>query len=82
MGDKKRFAFYDISSSNAKSVRTFDKKVYNLKGTVAIEARTGNVEKVADIYYRVRSVMDTKHKVIAKRKNEDDELQTIRPHQR
>lgn len=77
MGKEQRLAFYDISSSRAQSVKTFDGKVYQLKGAVAVEHTTGNIERVAEIYYRVRSVMDEKQKVIAKRRNQDDELTTV-----
>ncbi|PHE52954.1 hypothetical protein [Bacillus pseudomycoides] len=77
MGKEQRLAFYDISSSCAQSVKTFDGKVYQLKGAVAVENATGNIERVAEIYYRVRSVMDEKQKIIAKRRNQNDELTTV-----
>ncbi|MHB0803430.1 hypothetical protein PVK73_29330 [Bacillus thuringiensis] len=45
MGKEQRLAFYDISSSSAQSVKTFDGKVYQLKGAVAVEDTTGNIER-------------------------------------
>lgn len=76
MGKEQRLAFYDISSC-AQSVKTFDGKVYQLKGAVAVESTTGHIERVAEIYYRVRSVMDEKRNIIAKRRNHNDELTTV-----
>ncbi len=35
MGEVKRLAYYDISSSNAQSVKTFDGKTYKIRGAVA-----------------------------------------------
>ncbi|KMY52552.1 hypothetical protein AC623_20670 [Bacillus sp. FJAT-27231] len=74
MKEEKRLSFYEISSLPAKSLKTFDGKMYMLKGAIAVEPSTGEIERVADIYYRVRSVIDEERNVIAKRKNRDDEL--------
>lgn len=77
MGEVKRLAYYDISSSNAQSVKTFDGKTYKLRGAVAVDNKTGNIERVAEIYYRIRSVIDESQKVIAKRRTKDDELKVV-----
>jgi hypothetical protein len=34
MGKEKRLTFYDIAASQAHSVKTFDGKTYELKGTL------------------------------------------------
>lgn len=58
-----------------KSVKTFDKEVYELKGSLAINQKNGEVKKIADIYYNVRTALDDKKRVIGKRKKRTDELQ-------
>lgn len=75
--EKKRLSYFDIASSAAESVKTFDGKTYSLKGALAVEKQTGEIKRVAEIYYRVRSVRDEKHNIIAKRKQEDGELVAI-----
>ena len=45
MGKEQRLTFYDIAASQAHSVKTFDGKTYELKGTIAIENNTGSIEK-------------------------------------
>lgn len=74
---QKRLAFYDISDARAKSAKTFDGKLYMLKGGVAVEKGTGDVKRVADIYYEVRSVMDQAHTIVAKRRKKDEELKEV-----
>lgn len=75
--EKKRLSYFDIASSSAESVKTFDGKTYALKGAIAVESKTGEIKRVAEIYYRVRSVRDEKHNIIAKRKQEDGELVAV-----
>ncbi|PDZ10836.1 hypothetical protein CON70_14770 [Bacillus pseudomycoides] len=77
MGKEQRLTFYDIAASNAHSVKTFDGKTYHLKGAIAIENGTGNIEKVAQIYYQVRSVRDEHKNLIAKRKHKQAELVVV-----
>ncbi|MBT2576873.1 hypothetical protein J7E43_05560 [Bacillus sp. ISL-8] len=77
MGKEKRLTFYDVSCK-AHSVKTFDGKTYQLKGAVAIENNTGEIERTSQIYYMVRSVLDKNHNLIAKRKNVEDELVAIK----
>ncbi|PFZ03377.1 hypothetical protein COL60_25820 [Bacillus pseudomycoides] len=77
MGKEQRLTFYDLAASNAHSVKTFDGKTYDLKGAIAIENGTGSIEKVAQIYYQVRSVRDEHKNLIAKRKNKQAELVAV-----
>lgn len=74
---KKRLPFYEISSSSARSIKTFDGKTYRLRGNIAVEDETKDIQRVADIYYRVRTVVDDERNIIAKRTHEDDELTTL-----
>lgn len=78
MGKEQRLTFYDIAASQAHSVKTFDGKTYELKGAIAIENGTGSIEKVAQIYYRVRSVRDEHQNLIAKRKHKQAELVAVK----
>lgn len=78
MGKEKRLAYYDISSSSAKGLKTFEGKTYELKGALAVERETGKIERVAEIYYRVRSVVNEKGIIIAKRKTIEDELISVK----
>ncbi|SFM43862.1 hypothetical protein SAMN04488573_1631, partial [Bacillus sp. 5mfcol3.1] len=45
---------------------------------IAIENSTGSIEKVAQIYYQVRSVRDEHQNLIAKRKNKHAELVAVK----
>ncbi|MYL43975.1 hypothetical protein [Virgibacillus salexigens] len=74
---KRRLSHVDLSYK-AKSVKTFDNEVYELKGSIAVNTDNGEIQKVADIYYRVRTAVNSQKHVIAKRKNTNDELQTYR----
>ncbi|WP_283750619.1 hypothetical protein [Bacillus cereus] len=78
MAKEQRLTFYDIAASQAHSVKTFDGKTYELKGTIAIESTTGNIEKVAQIYYQVRSVRGEHQNLIAKRKHKQSELVAVK----
>jgi hypothetical protein len=53
-------------------------KTYELKGAVAIENKTGEIQNLAQIYYQVRSIVDSKKNLIAKRKNQDSELVAVK----
>ncbi|MCP1285216.1 hypothetical protein BW897_29390 [Bacillus cereus] len=77
MEKESRLTFYDVSCK-AHSVKTFDGKTYQLRGAVAIENKTGEIVKIAQVYYKVRSVVDKNNNLIAKRKNPEDELVAIR----
>ncbi|WP_301285775.1 hypothetical protein [Priestia flexa] len=41
MEAEKRLAFYDISDARAKSAKTFDGKLYTLKGAFLLEGFSG-----------------------------------------
>jgi hypothetical protein len=81
MKSEKRIPYYEIASKKkAHSLKTFDgkKKTYELKGAVAIENKTGEIQNLAQIYYQVRSIVDSKKNLIAKRKNQDSELVAVK----
>ncbi|MFB5563083.1 MULTISPECIES: hypothetical protein [Bacillus cereus group] len=79
MKSEKRIPFYEIASiKKAHSLKTFDGKTYELKGAVAIENKTGEIQNLAQIYYQVRSIVDSKKNLIAKRKNQDSELVAVK----
>lgn len=62
-------------SYRAESVKTYDNEIYKLQGSIAVNQENGEIKKVADIYYRVRTAVDEKKQVVAKRKNSSDELE-------
>lgn len=66
-----RFYLYELAA--ASSLKTFEGKVYELKGAVGVEKESGEVRHIADLYYRTRSVISDKQ-LLAKRKNAHDEL--------
>lgn len=70
---KKRLSHVELSCK-ANSIKTFDNEVYELEGSVAVNKVNGDIQKVADIYYRVRTAVNSHKHVIAKRKHTDDEL--------
>ncbi|MFC7061113.1 hypothetical protein [Halobacillus seohaensis] len=72
---KKHFAFYDISSK-ADSIKTFEGKRYDVHGLWAVD-RKGHVEKLANVYYRIRTVKDEHFRTIAKRRNPNSDLQQV-----
>jgi hypothetical protein len=79
MKSEKRIPYYEIASIKKKhSLKTFDGKTYELKGAVAIENKTGEIQNLAQIYYQVRSIVDSKKNLIAKRKNQDSELVAVK----
>ena len=69
-----RLSLYQLP--NADSIKTFDGKTYELKGFLGIEVTSGEVQHVSDLYYRTRSVVKDK-KLVAKRKNVEDELKKV-----
>jgi transcriptional regulator with XRE-family HTH domain len=70
-----RFCLYDLAS--ASSLKTFEGKTYELRGSVGIEKETGDVRHISDLYYRTRSVVSDK-RLLAKRKSANDELLRVR----
>lgn len=73
---KTHFTFYDISSQ-ADTIKTFEGKRYDVHGLWAVD-RNGHVEKLANIYYRIRTVKDVHFRTIAKRRNPKSDLQQVR----
>lgn len=71
----KRFSLYDMPK--ATSVKTFEGQTYELKGFIGIEKDSGEVKHITDLYYRTKTVVSDS-KILAKRKNEDDELIKIK----
>ena len=50
------------------------------KETIKTDAKglfAGDIKRVADIYYEVRSVMDQAHTIVAKRRKKDEELKEV-----
>ena len=68
---KERYSLYDLPKAD--SLKTFEGKIYVLKGFVGIEQETGHVEHITELYYRTRTVVFD-NQVAAKRKNVHDEL--------
>lgn len=72
---KRRVSQVDLCYK-ANFIKTFDNEIYELKGTLAVDKKTGDVTRVADIYYRVRTAVNDYKNIVAKRKRIDDELCT------
>lgn len=71
-------AFYDIPYlANGGDLKTFDGKIYEIKGTVARDIETNEVIKLSSVYYSIRTVKNKKRQTVAKRKNRDDELKRV-----
>ncbi|MGM0924659.1 MAG: hypothetical protein ACQEWW_26325 [Bacillota bacterium] len=75
-----RLTYLDLR--DAKSVRTFDNETFILKGALAVDQDNGNIEKLADVYYRVRTAVGENEQIIAKRKNALDELKRVNSNKR
>ena len=72
----KRLSYIELANK-ACSVKTFKNEVYKLKGSLAVNQDNGNIEKIADIYYRVRTALNDDDVVVAKRKQSEEELKTV-----
>ncbi|MEN0651400.1 hypothetical protein NSQ82_20710 [Caldifermentibacillus hisashii] len=73
-----RVSYYELAVlANGGSVRTFDKKIYHLRGVIARNVDTGEVVKLSQIYYKIRTAINKNKQVVAKRKNADDELRQV-----
>ena len=70
-----RMSLYELPTHD--SVKTFEGKTYKLNGFVGVETSSGEVKAVTDLYYRTKTVV-TENKVIAKRKNEYQELKKMK----
>lgn len=75
-----RLTYLDLK--DAQSIRTFENETFILKGTVAVDLENGNIEKLADVYYRVRTAIGKNEQIIAKRKNPFDELKQVKSNKR
>jgi hypothetical protein len=75
-----RLTYLDLK--DAKSVKTFDNEIFVLKGAIAIDQNNGHVEKLADVYYRVRTAIGKNKQIIAKRKTVFDELEKVQSNRR
>lgn len=71
-----RMSLYELP--NQDSVKTFEGRIYTLKGFVGIEKGSGTIEAVTDLYYRAKTVVKD-NRVIAKRKKENEELKKTKP---
>ncbi|MEK4566975.1 hypothetical protein MKX54_20060 [Alkalihalobacillus sp. FSL R5-0424] len=61
-------AFYNVAAS-ASTIKTFDGRVWKVKGVIGIEDGSGKKKHIAELYYHIASMRDRKSKTIAKRKN-------------
>lgn len=72
---KEKFSLYELPT--ASSVKTFDGKIYELKGFVGVERETGEIKHITDLYYRTRTVV-ADSKILAKRKKQDEDLVKVK----
>lgn len=73
-----RIPFYEIAHlANGGTLRTFRKKIYQIKGIMVQDSVTGEVLKLSSVYYEIRTVKNSKGQVIARRKNPIDELKRV-----
>lgn len=70
-----KMSLYELPTHD--SIKTFEGKTYKIHGFVGVETSSGEVEPVTELYYRTRTVV-SENKVIAKRKNENDELKKMK----
>lgn len=62
----------------ADSVKTFENEVYKLNGTMAVNRSNGEICPVSTVYYNVRTAIDKRRDVVAKRKNANEELAALK----
>ncbi|MGM9988814.1 MAG: helix-turn-helix domain-containing protein [Bacillaceae bacterium] len=70
-----RYGLYELPSAD--TIRTFEGKIYEVKGFVGIEKDSGEMEHITDLYYRTKTVVSN-NCVLAKRKKSDDELTRLK----
>lgn len=69
------FRFQFLPWVNRVTIRTFSKEEYILKtGLILLNAETGEMKKIHDIYYDIRTVRQIDGTIVAKRKNQNSEL--------
>lgn len=74
----KKVPYYEIPIIADKgTIRTFKKRIYSINGMIVKDIKTGNLYKISEIYYDIRTIKTRKGQVIAKRKNPNDELMRL-----
>lgn len=69
---------FDFSYVPNCTIRTFNKEIYEVRtGLMVKNLHTNNFRKIEEIYYNIRTVRDKNGKVIAKRKNPNQELYVV-----
>lgn len=67
-----RFDFVSLPNS---TIRTFTKNIYEVKSSLFVkDVETSQIKRIEDVYYNIRTVKDKDGRVIAKRKNRNQEL--------
>lgn len=77
--EHRRFDLKELPQAD--SVRTFDGKTYALHGFLGIEEGSGEAVHLTHLYYRIRTVV-RESRVLAKRKNPQDELIHVKKRKR
>lgn len=73
-----KIPFYEVAAiADGGDVRTFNGDIYYIRGVIAQHAKTKEVVKLSSIYYEIRTVKDKFRRVVAKRKNPNDELKRV-----
>lgn len=68
-----RFQFLDYN--NQVTIRTFNKEIYILKSGLFVQnVETQQLQRLQDIYYKIRTVRSIKGNIVAKRKNPKSDL--------
>lgn len=64
---KEELAFYHIATV-ADTVKTFDGRIWKVKGIVGVHDETGTREHLAELFYQISTIKNTEKRTIAKRK--------------
>ena len=71
--------FYSIPAiADGGDVKTFSGKMDEIRGIIARDVETNEVVKLSSIYYDIRTVKNRYRQTVAKRKNPDDELKSVK----
>lgn len=60
-------AYVDIVRQ-ADTVKTFDGRIWRVKGLIGVDDKTGNRKHLAELYYQIALIKDNKWRTIARRK--------------
>lgn len=60
-------AYIDIAS-RANTVRTFDGRIWKVKGLIGVDDQSGKRRHLAELYYHIAIIKDQNLKTIAKRR--------------